>query len=152
MPGSFNVFDTGSATVVVDRPMAPWFLRPVVRAAAGLGLGHHIRVIGPMPDVATEDLVEVGRLLGRNGGVVVTHGSWNEYRMALVRRGAAVNEVPPIFLQAVDERAAVQQALGMLRAGDVLLILAEDAAATVRLVARRLGRAGGTRQQAFGAA
>jgi cyanophycin synthetase len=152
MPGSFNVFDTGSATVVVDRPMAPWFLRPVVRAAANLGPGHHMRVIGPMPDIATEDLIEVGRLLGRNGGAMVAHGHWDEDRLALLRRGAAVNEVPPIFMQAVDERAAVQQALGMLRAGDVLLILAEDAAATVRLVARRLGRAGGTRHPTFGAA
>ena len=27
MPGSFNVFDVGSATIVVDRPMPSWFLR-----------------------------------------------------------------------------------------------------------------------------
>ena len=56
MPGSFNVFDSGSATIVVDRPMPSWFLRTSLRAAANLGSGRQIRVAGPMPDVFTDDL------------------------------------------------------------------------------------------------
>jgi hypothetical protein len=48
--------------------------------------------------------------------------------------------VPPIFLQAIDERTAVQQAMSMLRAKDVLLILAENPRATVMLVQRHLRR------------
>ncbi len=64
MPGSFNVFDFGSATIVVDRPMPSWFLRTSLRAAANLGSGRQIRVAGPMPDVVTEDLSEVGQASG----------------------------------------------------------------------------------------
>jgi len=140
MPGSFNVFDTGSATVVVDRPMPSWFLRTSLRACANLGSGRQIRVAGPMPEVFTGDLTEVGRLLGRNGGVLITHGIWPEGRLEHLRQGAAGNSVPPIFLQAPDERAAIRQAMSMLRAKDVLLVLAEDPQATVSLIQRHLRR------------
>jgi cyanophycin synthetase len=140
MPGSFNVFDMGSATIVVDRPKPSWFLRTSLRACANLGSGRQIRVAGLMPDVFTGDLSEVGRLLGRNGGVLITHGVWPAGRLEHLRQGAAGNSVPPIFLQAPDERAAVQQAMNMLRAKDVLLVLAEDSQATVSLIQRHLRR------------
>jgi cyanophycin synthetase len=138
MPGSFNVFESGSATIVVDRPMPSWFLRTSVRAASNLGSGRQIRIAGPMPDVPTQDLPEVGRLLGRNGGVLIAHSVWPADRLEQLRQGAAANSVPPIFLQAPDERTAVQQALTMLRAKDVLMILAEDAPGTVSLIQRRI--------------
>jgi hypothetical protein len=141
MPGSFNVFEVGSATIVVDRPMQSWFLRTSLRASANLGSGRQIRVAGPMPDVSTDDLAEVGRLLGRNGGVLIAHGLWPAGRLEHLRQGAAANTVPPIFLQALDERTAVQQAMSMLRAKDVLVILAEDPSSTVSLIQRRLRRA-----------
>ena len=140
MPGSFNVFDVDSATIVVDRPMPSWFLRTALRASANLGSGRQIRVAGPMSDVSTDDLTEVGRLLGRFGGVLIVHGDWPPQRLEQLRLGAAGNTVPPIFLQALDERTAVQQALTMLRAKDVLLILAESPAATVSLIQRHLRR------------
>jgi cyanophycin synthetase len=138
MPGSFNVFDFGSATIVVDCPMPSWFLRTSLRAAANLGSGRQVRVAGPMLDVVTEDLGEVGRLLGRSGGVLITHGDWPADRLEHLRQGVAGNAVPPIFLQAADERTAVQQAMNMLRAKDVLLVLAEHPEATVSLIQRRL--------------
>jgi len=140
MPGSFNVFDVDSATIVVDRPMPSWFLRTALRASANLGSGRQIRVAGPMSDVSTDDLTEVGRLLGRFGGVLIVHGDWPPQRLERLRLGAAGNTVPPIFLLALDERTAVQQALTMLRAKDVLLILAESPAATVSLIQRHLRR------------
>lgn len=138
MPGSFNIFDTGEATVVIDRPMPSWFLRTSLRAVANLSVGRQIRVVGPMSDVATDDLHEVGRLLGRQSGVVVIHGVWGDERLEAFRQGVASNQVPPIFLQAADERAAIQQGLDLLRAGDLLLVLAEDAPAAVRLIGNRL--------------
>lgn len=134
MPGSFNVFDVLSARVVVDRPVAPWFLRPALRAAMNLGSGHQVRVVGPMMRLATGDLSEVGRLLGRNGGVLLIHGSWGEERLHHLRQGAAINEVPPIVLPTSDERSAILQGLDMLRPHDVMLILAEDPSFAVRLV------------------
>jgi cyanophycin synthetase len=138
MPGSFNVFDFGSATIVVDCPMPSWFLRASLRASANLGSGRQVRVVGPMLGILSEDLAEVGRLLGRNGGVLIAHGVWPAERLERLRQGVAANAVPPIFLQAPDERNAVQQAMTMLRAKDVLLVLAEDPEATVSLSQRRL--------------
>lgn len=140
MPGSFNVFDNGNSTIVIDRPMPSWFLRSCLRATANLGLGRQIRIVGPMENVSTDDLAEVGRLLGRHNGVVIMHGAWEAERLALFRQGAAANEVPPIFLQASDERRAIQQGIEMLRSDDVLLILAENAPAAVRLVTNRIRR------------
>jgi cyanophycin synthetase len=140
MPGSFNVFDLSSATIVVDRPMPSWFLRASLRASANLGSGRQIRVAGPMNAVSTDDLGEVGRLLGRNGGVLIANGAWSQDRLNHLRHGAAGNAVPPIFLQTPDERSAVQQALNMIRAKDVLLILAEDPPATVSLIQRHVRR------------
>ena len=140
MPGSFNVFDAGLATVVVDRPSASWFLRTSIRGAAGLGGLRQIRVVGPMHAVPTSDMNEVGRLLGRQSGAIIIHGDWPYDRLGLFKLGVAMNDVPPVLLQASDERRAIMQGLDMLRADDVLLVLAENPAAAVRLVAGQIRR------------
>ncbi|MGH2617273.1 MAG: hypothetical protein ACRDJC_18730 [Thermomicrobiales bacterium] len=140
MPGSFNVFDVGSATVVVERPMPSWFLRASVRAASNLGAGRQIRLAGPMTSVATEDLPEIGRLLGRSGGVLIIHGEWTPDRLDLIRQGASGNEVPPIVVQAHDERSAILQGLDIIRPDDVMLVLAENPTAAIRLIMRRIRR------------
>jgi len=142
-PGSFNLFDFRSATVVVDRPAPPWFLRTTLRAVANLGSSRFIRVAGPMVQIPSDELTEVGRLLGRGGGVLLLHGDWRPERLELLRLGASSNGVPPIILQAVDEPAALQQAIEMLRPDDVLLVLAEDAPKVVRLIERRARRIAG---------
>ncbi len=152
MPGSFNVFAIDSATVVVDRPMPSWFLRTSLRATANLGSGRQIRLAGPMSEIPTTDLPEIGRLLGRGGGVLVVHGDWSNDRIELFRQGAATNDVPPIVLQTGDERAAIQQGLGMLRSDDVMLILAEDPGAAIRLVGRRIRRRSRPHPESAGAA
>lgn len=140
MPGSFNVFDVGPATVVVDRPTPSWFLRTSIRGAAGLGDRRQIRVIGPMLSVPTSDMNEVGRLLGRQSGALVMHGDWPYDRLGLFKLGVAMNDVPPVILQAIDERRAILHGLEMLRRDDVLLVLAENPAAAVRLVAGQVRR------------
>jgi hypothetical protein len=140
MPGAFNVFHLGASTIVVDRPVPSWFLRSTLRGAASLGPGRQIRVAGPMREVGAPDLLEVGRLLGRGGGALIVHGEWSDERLSLIRHGAALNDVPPIIVQTTDERAAIQQGIGLLRADDVMLVLAEDPAAVIRLIARRTRR------------
>ena len=94
-----------------------------------------------MTKIVNEDLSEVGRLLGRNGGVLIAHGvlahrsDWNSFAKA-----------PPetrfrrFSFRLPMRRTAVQQAMNMLRAKDVLLVLAEDPQATVNLIQRRLRR------------
>ncbi len=152
MPGSFNVFEIGSSKVVVDRPMPSWFLRMSVRAAAAMESGRKIHIAGPMTAVATGDLLEIGRLLGRGGGVMIVHGNWDDERLKLVRQGAAANDLPPIILQAADERSAIQQGMGMLRSDDVMLVLAEDPAAAIRVITRRIRRQANSSQETAGAA
>ena len=140
MPGSFNVFDVGPATVVIDRPTPSWFLRTSIRGAAGLGDRRQIRVVGPMLSVPTSDMNEVGRLLGRQSGAILMHDDWPYDRLGLFKLGVAMNDVPPVILHAVDERRAIIQGLEMLRADDMLLVFAENPAAAVRLVASQLRR------------
>ncbi len=152
MPGAFNMFRLGSSQIVVDRPMPPWFLKRTLRAAASLATGRQIHVTGPMYEIDTHELFAIGRLLGRGGSVMIIHGNWTDDRLGLIRRGAAANTVPPIVLQAVSERSAIEQGIGMLRSGDVLLVLAEDAVAAVRVVARRVRRQTSLNQPAAGAA
>lgn len=152
MPGSFNVFDAGTATVIVDRPTHPWFLRTSIRGAAGLGDRRQVRVVGPMLSVSTEDMNEVGRLLGRQSGVIIMHGDWQYDRLGLFKLGVAMNDVPPVILQAADERRAIIHGLEILRDDDVLLILAENPAAAVRLVAGQVRRVAEVLQQPAGAA
>lgn len=152
MPGSFNVFDVGGSTIVIDRPMPSWFLRSSLRAAANLGPGRQIRVVGPMNGVHEDDLAEVGRLLTRQSGILLVHGIWDAERLARLRQGVASNEVPSPIIQALDERQAMYQGLGMLRGGDVMLVLAENASAAVRLVASKVKRAAPVAPLSAGAA
>ncbi len=152
MPGSFNVFDAGPATVVVDRPTPSWFLRTSIRGAAGLGDRRQVRVVGPMLSVPTTDMNEVGRLLGRQNGAIIMHGDWPYDRLGLFKLGVAMNDVPPVLLQAADERRAIIQGLEMLRFDDVLLVLAENPAAAVRLVASQVRRIAEALHQPAGAA
>jgi cyanophycin synthetase len=138
MPGSFNVFRSGGATIVVERPMPSWFLRGTLRGTANLANGRQVRVIGSMPHVDERDLSDVGRLLGRRGGVLITHGNPKDERLQRLRHGAANNDVPPIFFHDDDERTAVRHGMALSKSGDALLLLAESPKAVLRLVSREL--------------
>ena len=140
VPGAFNVFAVGAGTVVVDSPVPSWFLRTTLRGLSGVGDGRQIRVAGPMSSVESHDLGEVGRLLGRAGGVLVLHGSWPADRLAAIRHGASANGVPPLIIQLADERSAVQQCIEMLRQGDVMLVLAENPSSVIRQVEKQARR------------
>jgi cyanophycin synthetase len=140
MPGSFNVLHGGGSMIVVERPMPSWFLRGTLRGTANLASGRQLRVAGAMPDIHEDDLSDVGRLLGRRGGILILHGDVNSDRLQLLRQGAANNDVPPIFVPEDDERSAVRRGLSLLKPGDVLLVLAENPIAVLRLINRELPR------------
>jgi len=138
MPGSFNVLRGSGATIVVERPMPSWFLRGTLRGTANLATGRLLRVAGAMAEVDEGDLDDVGRLLGRRGGVLITHGNQSDERLQLLRQGAANNDVPPIFFHDHDERSAIRRGMALLKPGDVLLVLAESPVAVLRLLNREL--------------
>lgn len=137
MPGSFNVTTIGGASVVIDRPTPSWFLRPALRAIAHTVHARTLTVVGRLDEVPTADLADVGRLLGRTGGVVVLHSSEHDpARAEQLREGIAANKVPPLLMHLPTERIAVNRALKMIRPGDLLFILADNPAAVGRAVAR----------------
>jgi len=138
MPGSFNVLRGGGATIVLERPMPSWFLRGTLRGTTNLATGRQLRVAGSMPEVDERDLDDVGRLLGRRGGVVITHGNQDDGRLQFLKHGAAKNDVPPVFFHDLDERSAVRHGISLLKPGDVLLVLAENPTAVLRLINREL--------------
>lgn len=141
LPGSFNVLRAAERTIVVDRPDPSWFLRPVLRAVRDIRQHRLITVAGEMAKAPSLDLPEVGRLIGRTSAAVILHShDQNDAaeRSDLLRQGIAMNDVPPVIVHATTERRAINRALKMAREGDVVLILADNAPASVRQVHRAI--------------
>ncbi|MGH2534013.1 MAG: glutamate ligase domain-containing protein [Thermomicrobiales bacterium] len=137
LPGSFNVFHRNETVVVVDRPDPSWFLRPVLRAVRDVRRHRLLTVAGRMLDAPIDDLVEVGRLLGRASNAIILHSQEDEpVRAERFRQGMALNDVPPVFVHTTTERRAINRALKMAREGDAVLILADQPSAAVRQVQR----------------
>jgi cyanophycin synthetase len=137
LPGSFNLFSRDGAAVVVDRPAPPYFLRAPLRAVGHLPGLRQLRVVGSLPGVADEDLVEAGRLLARGAALLILHGADAQpERTGLLRQGVAAHDVPPVVVHAATEAAALNAALRVLRADDVLYVVAEDPKAVVRRLRR----------------
>jgi len=139
LPGSFNILDVHGATVVVDRPAAPWFLRQPLRAVGHLPSERQVRVVGRLEGIADDDLAETGRLLGRGGGLVIIHDDVGApHRREVLLQGISANDVPPVIVHNKSEMAALSALMRVLRADDAVYVLADDP----RYVLRRLKRAG----------
>ena len=137
LPGSFNVVRAGGFTAVVDRAAPSWFLRPILRAVSPRDNGRTVTVLGRMDQVSDQDLPEVGRLVGRSSDVLILHSQEaGAPRAALLRQGAALNDVPPVVVHVPTERRAVTRAIKVLRPGDTALFLADDPASVLRALQR----------------
>ncbi|MBA3413951.1 MAG: hypothetical protein H0U10_01835 [Chloroflexia bacterium] len=138
LPGSFNLVAVEGATVIVDRPMAPWFLRQPLRAVGHLPGRRQVRVVGRLDGIADAELTETGRLLGRGGGLIIIHDDVGAAeRRELLLHGIAANDLPPVVVHTKSESAALTALLKVLRPDDTVYILADDP----RSVLRRLQRA-----------
>lgn len=148
LPGSFNVARVNGGIVVVDRPTMPWFLRPILRAMGHVHdpeVGRLITVVGNMTGVEDEDLVEIGRMIGRASDAIVMHSHAGERERAQrLRAGIAQNSIPPVLVHVKSERQAIQRALRALRPTDAVLILAEYPAAALSQVHRAAMAPAGT--------
>lgn len=138
MPDSFQVLDIDGISVVVDRPNPSWFLRSVLRSLRDLAPNRIISVVGRLSGIPPSDLPEVGRLIGRNSTLLVSHSEQEEpERSDAFKLGAAQNEVPPVIVHTASEGRALSRALAVARSGDVVFVLADRPA----LLARTLMRA-----------
>lgn len=134
--GSFSRLTVRGATVLIDRPSSPWFLKPVLRAVRAIGLkGRVLVVAGLLPTVPDEDLTEVGRLLGRTASTVILHGERaNPERAAMIRHGVALNDFPPVLVHTPAEKRALQRLVDQLHSTDTVLVLTDQPVATARML------------------
>lgn len=139
VPGSFTAIAVAGVTTVIDRLAPPWFLRTLLRSVLHTPHRRLVTVVGRLDVVAERDVVEVGRLLGRLGGVMLFHSeAVAPERAARFRNGVAANDVPPLLVRVATERIAINRALKMIREHDLLFVLADDPAAVTRALERHL--------------
>ncbi len=143
-PGRFNVFDVRGVQVLVDYGHNEAAMRALGEAVHGLGARRTVVVLALPGDRLDRDL---------RATAAATVGFAEEYVLYDFRdrRGRAPGEVPALVMQAVpgdrvvatarDEREAIRIAWTRVRAGDRLLVIADEVDATVQNV-RTLGPAG----------
>jgi cyanophycin synthetase len=145
MPGSFNTVSTGNGLAIVDRPAPSWFLRPVLRGLRDFSKVRLISVLGQFDGIPSDDLVEIGRLIGRQSSVVLLHNlpGNDETQIELVREGIAKNELPPIVMTLPSETQAISTALTRSRLHDCIYVMTDrpkHVARQVMIHARRMKR------------
>lgn len=137
LPGSCNIFQVGTATVVIDSARQVWTLRSLTR---GIRHQHHRRMItvsGCFPHLPDYQVVEAGRLLGRLGGAVILHADeTHRANIDLMIDGIAQNEIPPLVLSMSDERASIAHAMRMLGDGSLCLLITDDVDEAVEAIQR----------------
>lgn len=125
----FHATEVHGVRIVIDRPNPSWHLRQVVRAVRDAKAPRVITILGRLDSAPSDDLVEVGRLLGRLSSILVVHSSAvDEERVNLLRHGIAQNAAPPVIVHTQSEQRALAVAMERARRGDLVFVLADDPA------------------------
>ncbi|MGI8643509.1 MAG: hypothetical protein ACR2LS_05270 [Thermomicrobiales bacterium] len=129
VPGSFNVVRLGQRIAVIERPLPSWFLKPVLRALAAHGKGRLIAMLGSPTAVPADDLIEIGRLLGRSSAAIVLDAAvWEQEQSSLIKQGVVQNDVPPVLIHVSNQERGVNRALKLAGREDTVLFLSEEPA------------------------
>ncbi|MCC6790053.1 MAG: hypothetical protein IT336_00115 [Thermomicrobiales bacterium] len=140
MPGTMAVLPINGFNVIIDRPDPSWFMRPVLRAIRAVSKGRLYVVTGRMESVPLGDILEVGRMLGRDADVLILHGNEQDAEQSdSLMQGARRVLDPPLVARYASSQRAIEAAMRRMRDGDYLLILASDPAealASVRAASR----------------
>jgi len=129
-PGSFNLLRTGNSVLILDRPSASWFLRPVLRALRDYHRARMLTVFSGLKGASAADTAEIGRLLGRISNILIVSDDepTDAERIALAMEGARRNAVPPLLIPVTSELEGVRKAIGLARPKDVIYVLSDDPA------------------------
>ncbi len=124
LPGSFNLFRLHDRLAVVERPLPSWFLRPVLRALTTRRRGRMIALLAGVADGSDDDLIEVGRLIGRTSDALVVAGDgMRADQWERVKQGVALNDLVPVMFKAPDQEDAIRRAMKMARPEDTMLFI-----------------------------
>lgn len=139
MPGACNQVRVGGATLIVDRLTDPFSARALLRGLRKVsGRRRRLVVLPAFPRLAAGAATEIGRLIGRTFDLVILHQA--DYRdgaldaLDPLRAGIALNRVPPVVLTYPDEGHALGRLLRVARAGDLILVLADDLSLALRSI------------------
>lgn len=139
LPASMNLYGYNDARVVIDQLAPSWILKDVLRVLNPGNGRRQITVVGDLSWIERDEVQDVGRILGRYGGVIVLHGENDADRLASFKKGLASNPLPPLLSSLPTERRAINRAFKALRPSDVLIILTtRDSGAAHRAVRRHL--------------
>lgn len=139
LPASMNLYTYRDARVVIDQLAPSWILKDVLRVLNPRNNLRQMTVVGDLSWIERDEVYEVGKLLGRYGGVIVMHGENEPDRLADFKKGLASNPLPPLLSTLPTERRAINRAFKALKPSDVLIILTtRDSGAAHRAVRRQL--------------
>lgn len=124
LPGSFNLYRLQDRLAVVERPLPSWFLRPVLKALNSRRRGRMIALLAGVAEGSDDDLVEVGRLIGRTSdALVIADDGMREDQWDRVKQGVALNDLVPVMFRTPDQAGAIQRAMKMARSEDTMLFI-----------------------------
>mgnify|MGYP001294805166 CR=1 FL=1 len=145
VPGRFNVFRAGDATVLVDYAHNPSALAALVESLAGFA--HHRRsLVFTACDRRDADVLNMGQIIGTGFDRVFLYpdrGSSDRAEgelNALLRRGITADKRVVETIEAPSERAALEAALADLQPGDLLVLGVESIEEALAFVQSHLGQ------------
>lgn len=146
VPGRFNVFRTGEATVIVDYAHNPSALAALVDSLSGFAHQRRCLVFTPNNRRDT-DVVAMGRIIGDGFDRVLLyldegHSDRTDGELtALLRRGIDAGQRHPEIHEMRGELAALKAALTELRPGDLLVLGVEAIEEALAFVQAHLDKA-----------
>jgi cyanophycin synthetase len=121
VPGRFNIFRAGEATVIVDYAHNPSALSALVDSLPAFPHRRRCLVFAPPSDRRDADVLAMGRTIGDIFNRVILYRG-EDALSALLRRGIDAGQRLPEIRTTPGELAAIESALTDLRPGDLLVI------------------------------
>ena len=132
-PGRLNMFETSRGRVILDYAHNAAAISGLLDFVVGMPAVHRMAVISVPGDRRDEDLREVGRrAAGMDYVIFKEHEPFRRGRKpgesaALLAEGLLATGYPKERVATFDnERGAVQHAIGLMRQGDVVVIVADS--------------------------